>query len=384
MPTRLIQTDQQPSGTASFQVVGPVAAQILEPADLEISIIQPGPVERFLDQSNPADGWTTMISRFKPVDGRRQGNAVLFDVHFPVVFHLRANMPYTLRIRQLEGMEWDEVFTCPPALRRPSVAPTGYAKDEDVAIPAVFATPSPATVPIDAPASAAVEPSAPTPETSEPIERAALRDEPRVEDIVDPELAFKSELPPTSASGPKKWLVPLIAVLLLAAVGGAYFAFKGKDDQKQEVAKKEEPASAPPATLDSIRKFIATTPDAVPAREQADALAKSGKLLDGQFLLYKYAAEKGDSESARIVGGFYDPDTWTKEGSPMPAANPTEAARWFKQAAEAGDAEAQYRYAMLLKKGRTDEPDGPEQSVAWLKKAAAQGHEAAKKASAAP
>ncbi|MFZ3119609.1 MAG: tetratricopeptide repeat protein [Variovorax sp.] len=383
MPTRLIQTDQQPSGTASFQVVGPVAAQILEPTDLEISIIQPGSVERFLDPRNPADGWTTMIYRFKPVDARRQGNAVLFDVHFPVVYHLRANTPYKLRIRQLEGMEWDEVFTCPPAMRRPSVAPTGYTKDEDVALSVVPATPSPAAAPIDSPVHATVASPASTPIPGEQIEGITLRNEPSVEEIVDPEPPFepKSARPP--APRPKKWLVPLIAVLVLAAAGGAFLAFMGKDDQKPEVAK-EAPAPAPSATLDSIRKFIATSPDAAPAREQADALAKLGKLLDGQFLLYKYAADKGDRESARIVGGFYDPDTWTKESSPMPAANPVEAARWLKQAAEAGDAEAQYRYAMLLKKGRTDEPDGPEQSVAWLKKAADQGHDAAKKASAAP
>jgi TPR repeat protein len=49
-------------------------------------------------------------------------------------------------------------------------------------------------------------------------------------------------------------------------------------------------------------------------------------------------------------------------------------------AAEAGDAEAQFRYAMLLKDGGTDEPNGPEMAVAWLRKAAAQGNADAKKA----
>ena len=57
-----------------------------------------------------------------------------------------------------------------------------------------------------------------------------------------------------------------------------------------------------------------------------------------------------------------------------------EAARWHKQAAEAGDAEAQYRYGMLLKQGRTDAPDGPEQALVWLRKAAKQGHAQANEA----
>jgi TPR repeat protein len=49
-------------------------------------------------------------------------------------------------------------------------------------------------------------------------------------------------------------------------------------------------------------------------------------------------------------------------------------------AAEAGDAESQYRYGMLLRKGNTDEPNGPELAIAWLRKAAAQGNADAKKA----
>lgn len=49
-------------------------------------------------------------------------------------------------------------------------------------------------------------------------------------------------------------------------------------------------------------------------------------------------------------------------------------------AAEAGDAEAQYRLALVLRSGRTEAPDGPEQAVAWLRKAAEQGHAKAKEA----
>jgi hypothetical protein len=39
------------------------------------------------------------------------------------------------------------------------------------------------------------------------------------------------------------------------------------------------------------------------------------------------------------MGIFYDPDTWSKDRSPLPEPNAAEAARWHKQAAEAGDVE---------------------------------------------
>ena len=63
------------------------------------------------------------------------------------------------------------------------------------------------------------------------------------------------------------------------------------------------------------------------------------------------------------------------------AATTQEAARWLKQAAQKGDAEAQYRFAMLLKRGGTDEENAPEQAVFWMRKAAEQGHELARKES---
>ena len=133
-------------------------------------------------------------------------------------------------------------------------------------------------------------------------------------------------------------------------------------------------------TMDGCRQAIAAGPAASEARSQAEGLAQSGQLLDCQFLLYKYAADKGDSVSARMLGIFYDPDTWSKDKSPLPGPNPVEAARWHKLAADAGDTESMYRYGMLLKLGRTDEPDGPEKAQVYLRKAADAGHPLAKDA----
>ena len=133
-------------------------------------------------------------------------------------------------------------------------------------------------------------------------------------------------------------------------------------------------------SIAGIRKFLAGNPEPADARAKAEALAAKGGQLDSQFLLMKYAAERGDRAAARMMGTFYDPQTWTKEKSPLPAPNPLEAARWHKMAAEAGDAESQYRYGMLLRNGGTDEPNGPEMAVGWLRKAAEQGNAEAKKA----
>ena len=105
-------------------------------------------------------------------------------------------------------------------------------------------------------------------------------------------------------------------------------------------------------------------------------MAKDKRLLDCQFLLFRFAADRGDAVSARSLGVFYDPDTWSRESSPMPSPNPAEASRWHKQAAEAGDVEAMYRYGMLLKLGRTDIEGEQAQKLAqdFLTRARDAGH----------
>jgi hypothetical protein len=357
MPTRLIQLDQHASGTAAFQISGPAVAQLPLPEDVEIAIVQPGPTERYLDPRNPQDPWTTSVYRFRPLGPRRQGNALWLEIDYGVTYHLRANQPYKLHIRQFEGLEIEEIFTGPASMRRPSARPQGWTPPPDPKGPVS------APMPLPEPQPAPVPPPAPEPVWApEPVIEAAPVEVPPVMVVEPPAVAV------VPASTSRKWLLPVIVLLALVAGVAGYFLV---------------PGGAPSVTadsLDSVRKYIAGNPEPAAARLKADELSKAGKLLDGQFLLYKYAGEKGDRDAARAMGSFYDPDTWTKDKSPLPAPNPTEAARWHKQAAEAGDAEAQYRYAMLLKQGRTDAVDGPEQAQVWLRKAAEQGHAQAKEA----
>jgi TPR repeat protein len=164
-------------------------------------------------------------------------------------------------------------------------------------------------------------------------------------------------------------------LVVLAVAAAVWWKWNGGPDVAGPAAKDESGES-----LESVRRFLASNPEPAAARAKGEALAANGKALDAQFLLIKYAAERGDPVAARMMGTFYDPNTWSQEKSPLPAPNPLEAARWHKMAAEAGDAESQYRYGMLLRKGNTDEPNGPELAIAWLRKAAAQGNADAKKA----
>jgi hypothetical protein len=383
MPTRLIQLDSHPSGTAALRVTGTAVERLSSLDDLEIAILQPGQQDLYLDARNPDHPWSTAVFRFRPLEPRREGAALLLDVDYGVTYHLRANQPYKLKIRQGDALEIEERFTGSPSLRRPSAMPQGWTPPPDPrgplsapapAAPAVAQTvesePAPVQEPALADASAMAEPTAEVAaaaQTAPPAAEAGKEDARSHEE--------RTETLPEPVIEPKRtgvWVA--LAVLLVALVGGgAWWMWRNGEAPPIVAAEADE-------SLDSVRRFLAGNPEPAAAREKAEALAASGRLLDAQFLLAKYAAERGDHAAARLMGTFYDPHTWSKEKSPLPAPNPPEAARWHRMAAEAGDAEAQFRYALLLRDGGTDEPNGPELAVAWLRKAAAQGHAEARKA----
>lgn len=358
MPTRLVQGESQAAGSAAFRVGDPVATQFQQTDHIEIAIIQIGQTERYLDPRDPDDPWTTSVYRFRPLNPRREGGMLVLDVDYGVSYHLRANQPYKLRLRESGGAEADEVFTVPAAMRRPAAKPTGWTPPPDprgpLTAPAVAPDPAPAPPPSAPPP--AVVAAAPASDLVVPA--------PEPPPAVDPPLFTSPPVAPPPAG--RKWLVPALLLVLLGGGAAAWWLLAGPAE------------SGGVQSMDDCRRLVATGPEAAAARGQAEQLGQQDKLLDCQFLLSKYAGEKGDRDAARMLGTWYDPDTWSKEKSPLPAPNPTEAARWHKQAAEAGDAQSQYRYGMLLKLGRTDAPDGPEQAQVWLRKAAEQGFALAK------
>lgn len=357
MTTKLTQLgpDKHESGTAAFHVTGPVVAQIGEPELCEIAIVQN---DRHLDPREPEEPWKTAVYHFWPLRPRREGAGLWFEVDHGVTYHLRANTPYRLRVRSLTGAEAEEVFTLPSNTRRLSTPPGTWVSPPDPRGP-VTAPAQPA-----APAPVAPPPPPPVPPPPAPPEPAAAP--PAPEPPAPPPFVPPPVEPPIQRPSSMKWIA-LGGLLLVGAAAAAYLLLPGKPSEAG-------------LTMDSCRQAITAGPEASEARSKAEGLGKAGQLLDCQFLLYKYAADKGDALSARVLGTYYDPDTWSKDKSPLPAPNPVEAARWHKQAADAGDAESQYRYGMLLKLGRTEEPDGPEKAQVYLRKAADAGHALAKDA----
>jgi hypothetical protein len=382
MPTRLTQLESHPSGSAALHITGPNAER-LSADDVEISIVQPGQVDLYLDPRNPDNAWSTAVFRFRPMNPRRDGAALLLDIDYGVTYHLRANQPYKLKLRQGNGTELEERFTGSANLRRPTTIPRGWTPPPDprgpvappppVEVAPSKTEPAPVTAPpIEEPVGGTTEKKK-EPDQTKGSESGKSTGERGRDDgekvIIDPVIPVDDRKPKT------KWLAVAAVLLLLIGGGAWWYLHRAAEDQQPTEAKADENQ-----TLDGIRRFLAGNPEPAAAREKAAALATSGKLLDGQFLLFKYAAEHGDIKAARAMGTFYDPHTWAKDKSPLPAPNPLEAARWHKMAAEGGDAESQYRYGMLLKEGGTDDPNGPEMAVAWLRKAAEQGNEDAKKA----
>lgn len=369
--------DEHPSGTAALRITGPTAGRFDAPELIEIAIIDAGQTERHLDPRNPDDPWTTAMFWFFPLEPQRREGGLWLEIDHGVTHHLGANKPYRLRLRSLDGVEADEVFVMKANLRRPSQKPRGWVAPPDPRGPLKAPPPSDADIPLS-PAAALVpeppppEPPAPEPAAAEPAPEPAWNEAEAPSPYAPEPYAPEPHPPEPEPPPPKPLLTPLrlallYLVLFLVGAGGAWLYLN------------RTPA-APVWTMDSCRSTLRGNPDPAKTLADADALAQSGQLLDCQFLLYKYAAEKGQAAAARMLGLFYDPDTWAKDKSPLPAPNPVEAARWHKQAAEAGDAESMYRYGMLLKLGRTEEADGPEKAQVWLRKAAEAGHAQAKAA----
>lgn len=398
MPTQLIQPPGTPAGTATLRVRG---VALGDPAALEIAIIQFMGAEKYLDPRHPDAPWTPSAYWFRPLLPRNEGHDTLLDVDYGITFHLRANQPYKLMARRGDGSIAEDRFTCPANLRKPTFKPEGWTP------PAPPRGPLQVPVHEEAPApkpTQSTEPTEPT-ELTEPTVSAAPADPGPIATDVDGATAISAEpstatsaadlealdafvktqvgpaaTPPAPARTGRSIAIGLVVLLL--AGGLAWSLWPGPGDERlveRTDAPKKEAASDPMPTLDSVRTFIGTRPPVSDALAMARRLAEAGMLPDARFLLLRYGAEQGNADAARQVGTMYDPATFDKATSPFPGPNPTEAARWYKQAAEASDAEAAYRYGMLLKSGGTDEDNAPEKAVFWLRLAAQGGNEAARK-----
>lgn len=322
---------------------------------VEIRLQLPDPTKPWsLDPRDPASPWGPTEYWFPLAPKSRTANELVLALDAAVTFHLGANKPHLLYLRDEAGLVGHTPLTG-IAMRLPSSPPTGWTPHTEPAEQPP-APPAPDPVP---------EPPRPAPELA--VDRR------------EPPPPEPQPRPAETRGGRPVALVAAVVLLLALVAGGAWWWLNRPGPQSAEAPPAPPPAAAPARNLEAARKALAAEPTA----DAALALGKehlAAKDLDGAFLLFRAGAEKGSTEAAVILGGFYDPATWTKETSPLPAANADQAANWYRRAAEAGDAEAQYRLGMVLKSGKTEGPDGPEQAVTWLRKAAEQGNAKAKEA----
>jgi TPR repeat protein len=384
MPARATQPAGYPSGQAQVQVTG---ADSVDLDTLEVCVSGLlDDIEKHLDPRLTGEAWTTTYAWFRPGSPRADGSALLFDFEPSVTWHLRPHAPYLLRLRDARGLRREERLTWIP-LRLPSQAPRGY-------VPPAGLAPEPAAQPV--PPAEAGEPEEAEAQRAQADREAAAAaalavDLQRREDEEEKRHREEAERlrrqaqererqeheEQKSRPGRRKPVIFAgIAALLLAVAAGGWFY---KDWWPSATT---PPVVAPPevpTTLEGARQFLARDPGADESFGMAEKF-RAAKSLDGEFLLLRNAANKGSAPAALALGQMYDPATYSPETSALPAPNPEQAVEWYRQAAEAGIAEAQYRLGMLLMSGKTDEPNGPELGVSWLRKAADQGHPQARDA----
>ncbi|GAB3447817.1 SEL1-like repeat protein [Insolitispirillum peregrinum] len=205
-----------------------------------------------------------------------------------------------------------------------------------------------------------------------------------------------------ASDGGKKSLLPmmLVAALVVLAIAGAVVAYSlglfGDKNTPPSAATDPAPApqtaSTPPATpapttpaapaveaintREDLAKFIQATPDGAKAYQAATTLAAQGK-LEFAMLLFQHAARNGSLDGSVAVAKMYDPDSWSKTTSPMPAADAETAAYWYEPAAQGGNTEAQRQLGKILTQLQ---PSGfqHDKGKDWLQKAADAGDAKAK------
>ena len=386
MPARAAQPVGYASGQAQVQVT---SADAVDVDTLEVCISGLlDSVEKHLDPRLTGEAWTTTYVWFRPGSPHADGSALLFDLEPSVTWHLRPHTPYVLRLRDAHGRKREERLTWVP-IRLPSRAPQGY-------VPPAGPAPEPAAAkgtPADAgeateaearraqaerEAAAAAALAVDLKRGEDEAEKRRLEEADRLRRGEEERERAEREARERNRQPARGRLIVLagMGALLLAGAAGAWF-FKDRWFAHEAPVAAVQPEV--PTTLEGARQFLARDPGADESFGMAERF-RDAKSLDGEFLLLRNAANKGNAPAALALGQMYDPATFSPETSPLPAPNPEQAAEWYRQAAEAGIAEAQYRLGMLLMSGKTDEPNGPELGVSWLRQAADQGHPQAKDA----
>lgn len=383
MPVRVEQPRDMGAGHANLTVT---SGTELDPASLEVSLSGTvNGVQKHLDPNGgDAHPWVSGARWFKPLSASQEGGVLRLGLGPAVTWRLRPHTPYKISLRDASGQSAEDRMTW-TAIRLPSTPPT------------------------EVPELAASDPLA---AFEGPVEEASAKTAPEPEEEPEKKLEPEEELKPKPE--PEKqperrsqaWLFLLLGLLVLGAAGGAAYYYLYMMPEKPDVIEPEpEPESAPelepepepapkstpdepvpvtpaqsvPTTRAGAQNFIKSGPSVDDAKAQAERFLAANE-AGGAFLILKYAASKGDADSAKTIGRWYDPGTPDNERGPFSKANSNAAARNYEQAAKLGDVEAMRRLGLLYKDGAIDVPDAVERAQHWLQRAADAGDELAKEA----
>lgn len=164
-----------------------------------------------------------------------------------------------------------------------------------------------------------------------------------------------------------------VALVTVIAVAVWYFTRIPETPGPEPVAAAQTKARAAPPTagtpenLADINKFLSQNPPPNDAHRMGKELLEKGK-PDLAMLLFQSAARSGQKDALLSLARMYDPESWSPQTSPMPAADAETAAYWYEPAAKAGDVFAQRRLGKLLVELNLS-PTQREQGIEWLKKA---------------
>lgn len=198
---------------------------------------------------------------------------------------------------------------------------------------------------------------------------------------LEPEPIAPSPPPTPMPPAPGGIRLPLLiggAVAVLAMIAAAVWYFTRTPEAPAPEPVTAAPVAPPPAaaippaagaleSLADINKFLSENPPPDDTYRMGKGLLEKGK-PDLAMLLFQSAARGGQKDALLSLARMYDPESWSSQTSPLPAADAETAAYWYEPAAKAGDAFAQRRLGKLLVELNLS-PTQREHGIEWLKKA---------------
>ncbi len=330
------------------------------PEGLALSIQrQQGPDTHLAD-----DGWRRTEAWLMPDEVGRKGDLLEFHLGPEICDRLAGIATIRLRVKEPDiGVVGSTVVAWPSMLTSGAAGSSG-TYDDTVRLRRMQAAPIEEPVPEPEPLPPPFEPPKPAPELR------AARDPAQV-------------APPRS--GFSNWSMVLLCLVIVGGAG--YFAYDYFKINPQDVIASVLPPKTPPAPQpgeppnksirDSAAEYFATKPTPEAMLAKGRDFLKAGDTASA-FLVFRRAAEAGNTAAQLELGTFYDPLTQPARGGFTPEG--ARAADWYERAALAGVAEAQRKLGLLFAKGGAGLSADTAKARSWLQQAAAQNDADAKKA----